>query len=85
MNKNIVSAILLIHLVECNYEAMSFSKQLYIPGGYYSLNNISYNMNALGRLFNVDVDMSLTQVLITVRRLRHQIRPTRYLISSYST
>lgn len=43
------------------FSSISFSKQLYIPGTYFSLMNFSKNFEPLGKYYNIDVNFSLTQ------------------------
>ncbi len=46
----------------CFYTAISFAKQLYIPGQYFSLMNFSKSTQALSDYFEVGIDYSLGQV-----------------------
>ena len=69
----------------CFYNAISFGKQLYIPGQYFSLMNFSKNTQALSDYFDVAIDYSLGQVEMRAHRWLMLIRATQFMISSCSS
>lgn len=69
----------------CFYNAISFGKQLYIPGQYFSLMNFSKNTQALSDYFDVAIDYSLGQVKIGSLRWLMRTRATRFTTSSCSS
>jgi len=43
------------------FQTISFSKQLFIPGGYFSLMNFSQNIEPFRNYYDVSIDFTLTQ------------------------
>lgn len=43
------------------FEALTFSKQLFIPGGYFSLMNFTRNVSLLEDYYNISINFALTQ------------------------
>jgi hypothetical protein len=43
------------------FRAISFSRQLFIPGGYFSLMNFSQNIEPFRNYYDVSIDFALTQ------------------------
>lgn len=45
----------------CLFQAISFSKELFIPGGYYSLMNFTQNIEPFQKYYDISIDLTLTQ------------------------
>jgi hypothetical protein len=43
------------------FQTISFSKELFIPGGYYSLMNFTQNIEPFKNYYDISIDFTLTQ------------------------